>query len=427
MALADEIPRVVHAGNNTLGPFPLIVAGTPITYADRSEIRVTRYSVDFTPTVLVDGNHYTLDADAVLPDVGEDIQTVTEASLTLESDQDVLGDGEFILAERVTTAEQSLHTQPNGGLSSAILERQFDVLMRHVQELKAWIARAVLIHSLDTGGDLELPVAADRAGKIFGFDDDGNPRATTIEGAVQGDDGAPGSQIYLAAGAPSDASGVNGDIYINITNGDIYDKVGGAWGVASGNLKGPQGNPGAGSGDMLAAQNLNDVASKATSRANLAVLGIAANLSDLASATTARTNLGLSAIAVMAEATALQYLAATAAKVLTADKVWAAAAMGTLTDAATVVVDQNVAVNFDLTLGGNRTLGAMSNAKPGSSGVIYVTQDGSGSRALAYHANYKWAGGVAGVLSTGAGVVDRISYFVRTSSFIELTLTKAIA
>src|SRR5262245_33006432 len=40
------------------------------------------------------------------------------------------------------------------------------------------------------------------------------------------------------------------------------------------------------------AQNLNDVANKATSRANLAVLGIAANLSDVADADTSLDNIG---------------------------------------------------------------------------------------------------------------------------------------
>jgi hypothetical protein len=52
-----------------------------------------------------------------------------------------------------------------------------------------------------------------------------------------------------------------------------------------------------GAGDMLAANNLSDLANKATSRTNLAVLGTAANLSDVASAATARTNLGAAPLA----------------------------------------------------------------------------------------------------------------------------------
>lgn len=45
-------------------------------------------------------------------------------------------------------------------------------------------------------------------------------------------------------------------------------------------------------GAMLTANNLDDVANKATSRTNLAVLGVAANLSDVNNATTALVNLG---------------------------------------------------------------------------------------------------------------------------------------
>lgn len=426
MALVDEIPRVLHAGNDTLGPFPLSVGGTPITYAARSEIVVTRFDVDGVPTTLTEGTHYTLDADSVLPDVGEAVQTVLEASFTLESDQDVLAEGEHILAERVTVPTQDLIATPNGGLTSANLERTFDVVMRHVQELKAWLLRAVLINALDADGALQLPTIADRAGKLLGFDDDGNPTANSIEGFAQGDPGAAGSRIYLGAGAPSDAVGVDGDVYINTSGvgvGDVYDKASGTWGTATGNIRGAAG---AGNGDMLAAQNLNDVANKATSRTNLAVLGIAANLSDLASAATGRSNLGLSAVAVMAEATALQFLAGTVSKVLTAEKVWDSAAMVALTDAATVLVDFGAGTNFELTIGGNRTLDAPSNVKPGKSGVIYITQASGGSHTLGYHSNYKWAGGTPGVLSTVAGKIDRLSYFARSATFIELALAKDI-
>lgn len=73
------------------------------------------------------------------------------------------------------------------------------------------------------------------------------------------------------------------------------------WGIVA-----EKGASGAGTGDLLAAQNLNDVANKATARANLVVpetstvLLKADNLSGLASLSTARTNLGLGAMAVKA-------------------------------------------------------------------------------------------------------------------------------
>ena len=141
----------------------------------------------------------------------------------------------------------------------------------------------------------------------------------------------------------------------------------------------------------------------------------------------ARTNLGLGTIAVLDETTTAQYRANTADKALSTDQVWAAADYVALTDAATVAVDMSTGFNFSLTIGGNRTLGAPSNTKNGQSGAIVITQDGTGSRTLGYHANWKFAGGTDPTLSTAAGAVDVLFYQVISSTSIVGNLVKAIA
>ena len=93
-----------------------------------------------------------------------------------------------------------------------------------------------------------------------------------------------------------------------------------------------------------------------------------------------------------------------------------------LTDAATIAVDLSLGNNFTVTLAGNRTLGAPTNVTAGQSGVIVVTQDGTGSRTLAYNSVYKFAGGTAPTLTAGVGgAVDVLAYYVESASRITVT------
>jgi hypothetical protein len=96
----------------------------------------------------------------------------------------------------------------------------------------------------------------------------------------------------------------------------------------------------------------------------------------------------------------------------------AAQNIATLTDAATIAVDMGTANNFSVTLGGNRTLGNPTNLLPGQSGIIYITQDGTGSRTLAYSSFWDFSNGTAPTLTTTAGAVDALIYSVRTSTAI---------
>jgi hypothetical protein len=101
-----------------------------------------------------------------------------------------------------------------------------------------------------------------------------------------------------------------------------------------------------------------------------------------------------------------------------------------LTDAATIAVDLSLSNNYSLLttsgVGATRVLGNPTNVVAGQSGLIAVTQDGSGSRALTYGSNYKFAGGIAPVLTTTAGAVDYLSYYVETSTRIFISITKDI-
>ena len=96
-----------------------------------------------------------------------------------------------------------------------------------------------------------------------------------------------------------------------------------------------------------------------------------------------------------------------------------------LTDGTNITVDFNVGQNFTVTLAGNRTLDNPDNCVAGQVGSIFVVQDGTGSRTLAYGTSWDFAGGEAPVLSTDAAAIDRIDYIVHKSTDVHAVLTKA--
>lgn len=55
--------------------------------------------------------------------------------------------------------------------------------------------------------------------------------------------GAPGNKWYTGAGAPSSGTGIQGDMYLNTTNNDVYQKGASSWTLVS-NIEGAEGPAG---------------------------------------------------------------------------------------------------------------------------------------------------------------------------------------
>ena len=96
-----------------------------------------------------------------------------------------------------------------------------------------------------------------------------------------------------------------------------------------------------------------------------------------------------------------------------------------LTDAASIAVDFNTGQNFAITLAGNRTLENPTNCVAGQVGSIFIVQDGTGSRTLAFGSNWDFPDGTAPVISTSINAVDRLDYIVHTSTDVHGLVTKA--
>ena len=98
-----------------------------------------------------------------------------------------------------------------------------------------------------------------------------------------------------------------------------------------------------------------------------------------------------------------------------------------LTDGATITPDFANSNNFSVTLGGNRTLANPTNLVAGQSGCIWITQDGTGSRTLAYGSQWDFAGGTAPTLSISASAVDCLVYAVQSSTRITTSLIAGLS
>ena len=126
----------------------------------------------------------------------------------------------------------------------------------------------------------------------------------------------------------------------------------------------------------------------------------------------------------------IRFVTASVASSITAAKTFTAPVIGnvtSLTDAASIAIDMGVGNNFAFTLAGNRTLEAPTNATPGQTGYIYITQDGTGSRTLAFNNAYIFVNGTAPTISTAAGAKDLLVYNVKEATAITAVVVKALA
>lgn len=94
-----------------------------------------------------------------------------------------------------------------------------------------------------------------------------------------------------------------------------------------------------------------------------------------------------------------------------------------LTDGATITPDFSANSTFTVTLGGNRTMANPTNLIPGQTGSIFIVQDGTGSRTLAWGSYWNFINGTAPTLSSNANTVDRVDYVVRTAGSIHTVFT----
>ncbi len=172
------------------------------------------------------------------------------------------------------------------------------------------------------------------------------------------------------------------------------------------------------------ASKLSGIASGATANSSDATL---LNRANHTGSQAVGTITGLGSSATVNIASAAEFRALTASRMVSTDSISGGMAEVTLTDATTIAWDMSTGVDFVVTLGGNRTLGNPTNTTVGSRGRIRVVQGSPGNRTLALSSNLKTAGGAGITLSTASGAVDYLDYDVVSSTNIRIALSKAWA
>ena len=101
----------------------------------------------------------------------------------------------------------------------------------------------------------------------------------------------------------------------------------------------------------------------------------------------------------------------------------------TVTFAASQTLDFSTFLNARLTLTANITSLTCSNIKASQSGAISLVQDGTGNRTVVagWCSQFRWSGGVRGVLSTAANAIDALFYQCVSTSICYVSLSKAQA
>jgi hypothetical protein len=113
-------------------------------------------------------------------------------------------------------------------------------------------------------------------------------------------------------------------------------------------------------------------------------------------------------------------------------RTWTAAQRGTVTDigsqASTVTVNLDTSNNHKVTLTGNAAFASptgLDSDAIGQCGSIFITQDGTGSRAPTFNAAFDFVGGTAPTLTTTAAAVDRLDYIVVSATRLQCVATLA--
>jgi len=362
MTVSSLVYKISYAGNGTSTAFAV-----PFYFLANSQLLVTLRSAAGVETIQLLDVNYTVTGAGVL--TGGTV-TMTVAPAT----------GATVTISRNVPITQTTDFQPNDRLPAETLEQTVDKLTMICQQLADSSDRALRFPISDTSTDTELPTSAARANRYLRFNSSGNPIAASIIADIT----ASASDLANAASTINTTEKATGRLVWDTTNQQLVRAAGPAAGdgwdvVASG-------------GGTVITLPITSITGMGTGVQTFLITPTSANLRSAVTDETGTGSLVFNTNPTIDGATFTGNAQTTS--------VAAASSAGTLS------INCNDSNVFTVSMTENVSTLTLSNASDGQTINVRFTQDATGGRTITWPASFKWAGGSAGSLSSGANEVD---------------------
>jgi len=148
-----------YNGNGSTTSFPFSFK----TFAS-GDLQVVKTSTVGVETTLVKDSHY-----SVTLNVDQDASP--GGSITYPISGSALATGEKLTILSALDIEQTTDLLGGGAFNARVIEDTFDRTVVQIQQLDEQVGRSIKVPTSDGGGDVTLPPAADRAGRMLVFDE----------------------------------------------------------------------------------------------------------------------------------------------------------------------------------------------------------------------------------------------------------------
>jgi hypothetical protein len=362
MTVPNETARTRYAGNGAT-----VLFSTVFAFQTNDQVRVIHVDSAGAETEWTENTQYTL--------TGADTGAAGEVTVISAPTDYTPAADEFLVVMLDVEGVQSMDGNALGEVDAEQLEALFDNHQLQLNQLREQISRATLSSEGSEPGSTDAITAWS---PVLAVVDDGSRRVFQVVDWSGGDGDKPDTGAYIGPTGLVAAVGDGSDV------------------------RGAAGANGAGSGDMLAAQNLNDLANKATGFANIKQ-----------AATTSAT--GVSELCTDAEAQAKT----DTARVLTASNLAALAASATFAGLVELATSSEAVTGTDTAravtpAGVAAAIAAAGNIPAGSAMLFAQTSAPSGWTKSTTH-NDKALRVVSGSASSG-GSVNFSTLFARTGT-----------